>query len=150
MKITFKEFLNESKSDRIDIIVKAHIYDLDNYLSTHDIEYSLEDEGITEDDENYQEEYNNLFDWELKRAILTIYFNNYKHGQPDNFNELVEDMEYEEINSTEFFKTYKVTIGEPYYEDGRNIPERRKKLEHFDKKFKMEQIRKDIEREKGL
>ena len=144
----FKNFINESKSDKIEKTVKVHIYDLDNYLSDYDIETMLEDEGITEDDENYQEEYDKLFDDQLKNAILMIFFNQYKHGVPDNFMELVDDMEYELIDSTEFFKIFKIKINEPYYEDERNIPERRKKLEYFDKKFKIDKIRKDIEKEK--
>lgn len=138
----FKNFINESKSDKIEITVKAHIYDLDNYLSNHDIETTLEEEGITEDDENYKEEYQKLFEFELKNAILMTFFNKYEHGIPDNFMEIVDDMEYELIDSTEFFKIFKIKIDEPFYEDGRNIPERRKKIEHLKDKLYLDELKK--------
>ncbi len=36
---------------------------------------------------------------------------------PDNFLELIEDMKVKEIDSTEFFKTFEIEMGEPHWDD---------------------------------
>jgi len=140
MKTKFIDFINESKNNKIEDIVKLHIYDIDNYISN--INEILNDNDIIEDDENYEQEYQYEYENQLKSAILDTFFNKYKHGQPDNYLDLLDSMEYYEIEkeSTKNFKVYKIVIEQPEYDDDRNISDRYKKIKHFKNKIKYKDL----------
>lgn len=98
--------------------IKVHIYDIANFVDLGEIEYQLNQEGIYDGDEDFEERLKDDYDRNLKMYLLKKIFED--DDLPDNFLELVETMEIEEISSTEFFKTYNVKMDEPKWDDWDN------------------------------
>ena len=116
--------------------IKAHIYDITHFVDLGEIESQLNQEGTYEGDDNYEIDMKEGYEYTLKSYLLRKVFE--EDDLPDNFLELVDDMKYEEINSTEFFKTYKVKIDEPKWDDWddtRKQKLRKKKLDKIQDKM---------------
>ena len=114
--------------------IKAHIYDIANAVDLGELEYNLNVDGTYEGDEDFEERLKDDYDRHLKMYLLKKIFED--DDLPDNFLELIETMEIEEISSTEFFKTYNVKIDEPKWDDldnSRFQKNRKRKLDKIKK-----------------
>ncbi len=87
--------------------IKINILDLINNVNVNYIESILYNQKILVDNENYKNEFEYRYNFELKKYLLRFDLN---QNYPPNFIYLVDSMEILEINDNLFYKFYKVKI----------------------------------------
>lgn len=97
--------------------LEVNIGDLENSVNEGEIEEQLKGEGIFRGDARFEHELANDYDYALKRFLIGhITYNKETKEVPDNYLDLVDTLEYEEIyNDYDYLKRYKIKIGEPIW-----------------------------------
>ena len=87
--------------------IKINIFDLINNVNVNYIESILYNQKIFIDNENYKNEFEYRYNFELKKYLLRLVLN---QNYPLNFIYLVDSMEILEINNNLFYKVHNVKI----------------------------------------
>lgn len=109
-----EDYLKENDVDNIISVLnhgahlKINVLDLNNVMDqTHN---NLYEQGIEENDENYDNIFNESYELSIKSLIMNYFL--FKKEQPDNHHDIFESMEVKKVGQKDNFFLYQVKINE--------------------------------------